>query len=30
MLFHGLAALGLPVICIESRQAYQALESLVA
>ena len=28
MLFHGLDALGLPVICIESRQAYQALKSL--
>lgn len=28
MLFHGLATLGLPVICIESRQAYQALKSL--
>jgi transposase len=28
MFFHGLAALGLPVICIESRQAYQALKSL--
>ena len=28
MLFHSLAALGLPVICIESRQAYQALKSL--
>ena len=28
MLYHGLAALGLPVICIESRQAYQALKSL--
>ena len=28
MLFHGLASLGLPVICIESRQAYQALKSL--
>ncbi len=28
MLFHGLTALGLPVICIESRQAYQALKSL--
>jgi transposase len=28
MLFHGLAALGLPVICIESRQASQALKSL--
>lgn len=27
-LFHGLTALGLPVICIESRQAYQALKSL--
>jgi len=25
---HGLDALGLPVICIESRQAYQALKSL--
>jgi hypothetical protein len=28
MLFHGLAALRLPVIYIESRQAYQALKSL--
>ena len=28
MLYHGLTALGLPVICIESRQAYQALKSL--
>jgi transposase len=28
MLFHGLAALRLLVICIESRQAYQALKSL--
>ena len=28
MLYHGLAAFGLPVICIESRQAYQALKSL--
>jgi transposase len=28
MLFHGLAALGLPIVCIESRQAYQALKSL--
>src|SRR4051812_13935168 len=28
MLFHGLVALGLPVICIESRQAYRALKSL--
>ena len=27
-LFHGLVALGLPVVCIESRQAYQALKSL--
>jgi transposase len=27
-LFHGLDALGLPVVCIESRQAYQALKSL--
>jgi transposase len=27
-LYHGLAALGVPVICIESRQAYQALKSL--
>jgi transposase len=27
-LYHGLAALGLPVVCIESRQAYQALKSL--
>src|ERR1700687_477978 len=27
-LYHGLDALGLPVICIESRQAYQALKSL--
>jgi transposase len=24
MLFHGLTALGLPVVCVESRQAYQA------
>src|SRR5436309_12436047 len=28
MLFHGLSQLGLPVICIESRQAYQALKLL--
>lgn len=28
MLYHGLAACGLPVVCIESRQAYQALKSL--
>lgn len=28
MLFHGLAALRLLVICIESRKAYQALKSL--
>jgi len=28
MLYHGLAAFGLPVVCIESRQAYQALRSL--
>jgi transposase len=28
MLFHGLTALGLPVVCVESRQAYQALRSL--
>ena len=27
-LFHGLEALGVPVICIESRQAYLALKSL--
>jgi transposase len=25
ILFHGLSQLGLPVVCIESRQAYQAL-----
>ena len=23
MLFHGLTALGLPVVCVESRQAYR-------
>lgn len=28
MLYHGLTAVGLPVVCIESRQAYQALKSL--
>jgi transposase len=28
MLLHGLAAFGRPVICIESRQAYQELKSL--
>ena len=28
MLYHGLDALGLPAVCIESRQAYQALKSL--
>src|SRR6516165_11991286 len=27
-LYHGLDALGLPVVCIESRQAYQALKLL--
>src|SRR3989442_14198247 len=30
MLLHGLTALSLPVVCIESRQAYQALRSLAA
>src|SRR3984957_5983969 len=29
MLFHGLTALGMPVVCVESRQAYQALRSMV-
>ena len=28
ILFHGLNHLGLPVVCVESRQAYQALKSL--
>jgi len=28
MLYHGLAALGVPVTCIESRRAYQALKTL--
>ena len=28
ILFHGLGQLGFPVICVESRQAYQALKSL--
>lgn len=28
MLYHGLVEAGVPVICIESRQAYQALKSL--
>ena len=27
-LYHGLEALGVPVVCIESRQAYLALKSL--
>ena len=30
MLIHGLTALGLPVVCVESRQAYQALRLLAA
>ena len=29
MLYHGLRELGAPVVCIESRQAYQALKSFV-
>ncbi|GJE13569.1 IS110 family transposase [Methylobacterium longum] len=28
LLFHGLAERGVPVVCVESRQAYQALKSL--
>jgi transposase len=28
ILFHGLSQLGLPVVCVESRQAHQALKSL--
>jgi transposase len=28
MFYHGLSQLGLPIVCIESRQAYQALKSL--
>ena len=28
ILFHGLSQLGLAVVCVESRQAYQALKSL--
>src|ERR1700752_3573151 len=28
ILFHGLSHLGLPVVCVESRHAYQALKSL--
>jgi hypothetical protein len=28
ILFHGLSQLGLPVVCVESPQAYQALKSL--
>ena len=30
MLYHGLIKLGVPVVCVESRQAYQALKSLKA
>src|SRR4029077_7908392 len=30
ILFQGLSQLGLPVVCVESRQAYQALRSLAA
>lgn len=30
MLYHGLTKLGVPVVCVESRQAYQALKSLKA
>jgi len=28
MLYHGLAELDVPVVCVESRQAYQALKTL--
>jgi transposase len=28
MLYHGLVELGVPIVCIESRQAYQALKTL--
>jgi transposase len=28
ILFHGLSRLGLPMVCVESRQAYHALKSL--
>src|SRR4029077_16945124 len=28
VLFHGLSQIGLPVVCVDSRQAYQALKSL--
>src|SRR3546814_432996 len=28
MLYHGLTELGVPIVCIESRQAYQALKTL--
>jgi len=28
ILFHGLSRLGIPAVCVESRQAYQALKSL--
>jgi transposase len=28
MLHHGLSRIGLPVVCVESRQAYQVLKSL--
>ena len=30
ILFHGLNQLDLPVVCVESRQAYQALKSSAA